>query len=157
MSEDIIHVNEPLTSRKIMELLETYPDLKKITCPVSLYNRTSPKYLEALEELGITVEARAGKGRPKKYSDKDAFLIKKMLNEGRSPKEISQEMQIPVKSVYYLNKDSKLKRGRKSKYSKNMYIKVKDLAKKGVPRKEISKKLNIPLRTVYHILKNNNR
>ncbi len=153
MSEDIIHVNEPLTSRKIMELLETYPDLKKITCPVSLYNRTSPKYIDVLNELGIVVESKAGKGRPKKYSDKDAFLIKKMLNEGKTPKEISQEMKIPIKSVYYLNKDLNLKRGRKSKYSKNMHIKVKDLAKKGVSRKVISKKLDIPLRTVYYILK----
>jgi len=31
-----IHVNQPLTSRRIIELLEKNPDLKEITCPISL-------------------------------------------------------------------------------------------------------------------------
>lgn len=153
MSLEKVHINQPLTSRKIMEVLEKYPDLKKITCPASLYKRTSPKYLDALKELGIEVEPRAGKGRPKKYQEKDVFLIKSLLKGGKTPKEISKEMEIPLKSIYYLNRDLTLKKGRKSKYSRNMHLKVREMAKKGASKKQISEKLHIPLRTVYYILK----
>ena len=153
MSLEKVHINQPLTSRKIMEVLEKYPDLKKITCPVSLYKRTSPKYLDALKELGIEVEPVAYKGRPHKYDEKEIFEIKSLLKDGKTPKEISEKMKIPLKSVYYLNKDLKLKKGRKSKYAKGKHIKVREMAKKGLPRKQISEKLHIPLRTVYYILK----
>jgi hypothetical protein len=152
MSLEKVYINQPLTSRKIMEVLEKYPDLKKITCPVSLYERTSPKYLDALKELGIEVEPVAYKGRPKKYYEKDIFMIKSLLKDGKTPKEISQKMEIPLKSVYYLNKDLKLKKGRKSKYNKDKHLKVREMAKKGASKKQISEKLQIPLRTVYYIL-----
>jgi hypothetical protein len=153
MSLEKVHINQPLTSRKIMEVLEKYPDLKKITCPVSLYKRTSPKYLDALNELGIEVEPLASRGRPNKYDEKKIFEIKTLLKDGKSPKEISKQMKIPLKSVYYLNKDSQLKKGRKSKYAKGIHTKVREMAKNGVPRKQISERLHIPLRTVYYILK----
>lgn len=153
MSMEKVHINQPLTSRKIMEVLEKYPDLKKITCPTSLYKRTAPKYLDALNELGIEVEPLENKGRPKKYNKTDVFEIKNLLKEGKTPKEISQQMKIPLKSIYYLNKDLKLKKGPKSKYSKEIHLKARKMAKKGASRKEISEKLHIPLRTVYYILK----
>lgn len=153
MSLEKVHINQPLTSRKIMEVLEKYPDLKKITCPISLYKRTSPKYLDALKELGIDVEPLSSRGRPNKYDEKKVFEIKRLLKDGKSPKEISKQMKIPLKSVYYLNKDSHLKKGRKSKYAKGIHIKVREMAKNGVPRKQISERLHIPLRTVYYILK----
>ncbi|MDP3033806.1 MAG: helix-turn-helix domain-containing protein [Methanobacteriaceae archaeon] len=153
MSLEKVHINQPLTSRKIMEVLEKYPDLKKITCPISLYKRTSPKYLDALKELGIEVEPLSSRGRPNKYDEKKVFEIKSLLKDGKTPKEISKQMKIPLKSVYYLNKDSHLKKGRKSKYAKGIHIKVLEMAKNGVPRKQISERLHIPLRTVYYILK----
>ncbi|PKL68862.1 MAG: resolvase [Methanobacteriales archaeon HGW-Methanobacteriales-1] len=153
MSLEKVHINQPLTSRKIMEVLEKYPDLKKITCPISLYKRTSPKYLDALKELGIEVEPLYSRGRPNKYDEKKVFEIKSLLKDGKTPKEISKQMKIPLKSVYYLNKDSHLKKGRKSKYAKGIHIKVREMAKNGVPRKQISERLHIPLRTVYYILK----
>lgn len=153
MSLEKVHINQPLTSRKIMEVLEKYPDLKKITCPISLYKRTSPKYLDALKELGIDVEPLSSRGRPNKYDEKKVFEIKNLLKDGKTPKEISKQMKIPLKSVYYLNKDSHLKKGRKSKYAKGIHIKVREMAKNGVPRKQISERLHIPLRTVYYILK----
>ena len=135
-----------------MELLDKHPDLKKIKCPNSLYSRTSKKYLTALKELGIEVEPVLKRGRPKKYGAKEAELIHNMLEEGSEPKEISEKLNIPLKTVYYL-KDTKLKRGRKPKYSKETEEKIKKLHNDGFSAKEISEKLNIPLRTVYCFIK----
>jgi len=150
--DDEIYVNKPLSSQVIMELLDKYPQLKKIKCPSSLYLRTSKKYLDALSELGIEVEPVIKRGRPKKYGETEGKIIQKMLNEGKSPKEIAEKLEIPLKTVYYL-KDTKLKRGRKPKYSKETEDEVKKLHKNGLSVKDISEKLKIPLRTVYCLLK----
>lgn len=147
-----IYIKKALSSQVIMELLDKYPDLKKIKIPNSLYVRTSRKYLDALLELEIEVEPVIKRGRPKKYGAKDSEIIQKMLDEGSSPKEIAEAIDIPLKTVYYL-KDSKLKRGRKPKYSKEIEDEVKKLHENGFSAKDISDKLNIPLRTVYCLIK----
>lgn len=135
-----------------MELLDKYPDIKKIKSPKSLYARTSKKYLDALSELGIEVEPVIKRGRPKKYGANEAIEIHDMLMEGFTPKEISKKQSIPLKTVYYL-KDIELKRGRKPKYSKETENEVKKLHEEGFLANEISKKLNIPLRTIYNLIK----
>jgi len=59
--EDLIeevHISTSLGSKKIMELIDKYPNLKIVTCPKSIYNRISKKYLEVLEKLGITVKIK---------------------------------------------------------------------------------------------------
>jgi hypothetical protein len=147
-----IYVNKPLSFSRIMALLDEYPHLKKITTPTSLYARISPKYLQALEELGVTVVSVEKKGRPKKYSEKETQKINDLLKSGYSPQEISKNMNIPLKTVYYLKKSS-LKPGRKNKYTTNTVNEVKNLYKQGVSAKDISSKLDIPLRTVYSLLK----
>ncbi len=151
MAEEI-YVNEQLSSRRIMEVLDSNPDLVKITCPLSIYSRISRKYMDALKELGIKIEPVQRRGRPKKYSSSDATQIQKMLDEGESPKEISKKLKLPVKTVYYL-KNSSLKRGRKVKYTSEKAKEVKKLYSKGVPARRISEKLHIPLRTVYVLIK----
>lgn len=134
-----------------MEILEKYPDLEKISCPQSLYLRIPKKYLEALMELGIEVEPVKRMGRPKKYIE-EPKKVQELLDKGKTPDEISEILNIPVKTVYYL-KTSKLKRGRRSNYPPGTDLKVKKLYKKGVPARDISKKLRIPLRTVYYFIK----
>jgi hypothetical protein len=147
-----VYVNEQLSSRRIMEVLDSNPDLEKIMCPISIYTRISKKYMDALDELGIEVEPVKRRGRPKKYSPSDATQIQKMLDKGESPKEISQKLNLPVKTVYYL-KNSSLKRGRKVKYTSEKAREVKKLYGKGIPAKKISENLKIPLRTVYFLIK----
>ncbi len=149
---ETLYVNEQLSSRKIMELLDSNPDLEKITCPTSIYKRISQKYLNALKKLGIEVEPVFKRGRPKKYHTNESAMIQNMLNDGESPKEISKKLNIPVKTVYYL-KNSRLKRGRKSKYTPETAMEVKKLYKKGIPAKKISENLQIPLRTLYILIK----
>jgi hypothetical protein len=147
-----IYVNEQLSSRKIMEILDSNPNLEKITCPISIYSRISKKYMAALEELGIVVEPVNRRGRPKKYSPNDATRIQSLLDKGESPKSISVKLNLPIKTVYYL-KNSSLKRGRKIKYTKEKAKEVKKLYSKGIPAKRISENLKIPLRTVYLLIK----
>lgn len=147
-----IYFNKPLSFSIIMELLEQYPDLKKITCPPSLFARISPKYLEALEELDVAVVPVEKKGRPKKYSDEEVENVQRLIKSGHDPNEIAEKLQLPIKTVYYL-KDSPLKPGRKVKYNPQKVKKVKNLYENGVPAKEISSSLEIPLRTVYSLLK----
>ena len=135
-----------------MELLEKHPQLKRIKCPTSLYLRTSKKYLDALCKLGVEVEPVLKRGRPQKYGELEVKLIEKMLNQGLKPQEISEKLQLPIKTVYYL-KETPLKRGRNRKYTVETEKEVKNLYNEGLSAKEISEKLKIPLRTVYSMIK----
>ena len=150
-----IYVNQPLTSRKIMEILEENPEIEKITCPPSIYKRITPRYIEALSKLGVKVEPVTKRGRPKKYSEKDLENINNMLKQGYTPHEISDRLKIPLKTIYYFI-ESPLKRGRKPKYSFETKQKVKSMHDEGHSAKEISKNLNIPLRSVYSLIKKPN-
>ena len=85
-----IHVNKPLSSRLIIELLDENPDLETIECPQSLYERTSQTYLDALNELGITISIIEQRGRPQKYDEGIRDTIDEMLNSGFNPKAIAK-------------------------------------------------------------------
>lgn len=147
-----IHVDKPLSSKYILELLDENPDLEVIECPQSLYQRTSDTYIDALNELDIEIIVNENRGRPKKY---DSNLIKKineMINSGIYPKAVAKKLHLDLKTVYYL-KDKKLKQGPKSKYSEDTRQEIIKLKQNGTSVKNISSKLNIPVRTIYHILK----
>lgn len=149
-----IHVNKPLSSKLIIEILDENPDLEEINCPLSLYERTSEIYLDALSELGITINIIESRGRPKKYDDDLKDTINELINSGLSVKTIASRLNIDSKTVYYLKKD-KLKQGPKSKYSDKTKQEIVRLKNEGTPVTKISKKLNIPIRTIYYILKKN--
>ncbi len=148
----IIHVNKPLTSRLIIELLDDNPDLEKIECPQSLYDRTSETYLDALYELGIEISIIEQRGRPKKYDDDLKNQINSMINEGLNPKAVANRLHIDIKTVYYL-KEKRLKQGPKPKYSDEIKDEIIKLREDGVSVNNISSLLDIPTRTIYHILK----
>jgi len=155
-----IHVSSQLSSKRIVELMNEFPDLKKITCPPSLYKRISKKYLEALEELGIEIEIKHNWRGKKKYTDEKKEEIRNLIKEGQTPSQVAEKLNLPIKTIYYLkdsNKNEKipLKKGKKSKYSDATITKIKNLAKSGISPKKISKEEKIPLRTVYYIIKNN--
>ena len=147
-----IHVNKPLSSKLIIELLDENPDLEEIECPLSLYERTSEIYLDALGELGIKIKIIENRGRPKKYNESLKEKIDDMLNSGLNPKVIAKQLDIDRKTVYYLKK-GKLKQGPKSKYSDEVKKKIVTLKENGTPVSKISSMLNIPTRTIYYILK----
>lgn len=147
-----VYVSQPLTIQRIMELLELHPDLVKIKCPPSLYVRTSPKYLDALENLGVIVEPEKRSGRPPKYGDKEVKRINELLSQGKTPREIAHETDIPLKSIYHLIQKS-LTPGRPRKYDDETVNRVKELHKSGMSARVIAEQLDIPLRSVYFLMK----
>lgn len=152
---DEIYVNEPLSSKKIMEILQKHPNIKVIKCPSSLYPRISKKYVNALNELGVEVIPIQKKGRPKKYDEAEVELIQQMLQQGLTPQEAADKTGLPLKTIYYLKK-TPMTRGRKSKYTAETEAEIKKLyEEEGLRVKEISDRLGIPLRTVYSIIKKN--
>lgn len=57
MDEDVtsVHITKGLTSSTILDLIEEYPNLEEITCCPSIFNRISKNYIDALDQLDITV------------------------------------------------------------------------------------------------------
>lgn len=150
-----VHISEQLTSSRIIRLMNTYPSLKKITCPPSLYNRISPKYLDALSKLNIAVEIKYNYGQKTKYSEDEINQVVDLLKNGKSPKEVSQELGISLKKVHYLKSRYpeyfKLNNYKK-KYDDETREKIRQMREKGFKPKEIAEKENIPLRSIYYIL-----
>ena len=153
MDENVttIHITEALSSFRIVNLLENYPNLEKITCSPSVYNRTSNTYIEALSQLDIEVVKEYHWGASKKPCDYEDELLR-LASEGYKASEIAEMLDITVNRVYYLLRRNKTKLETNTK--KHDYDEIKSLRNDGLKPKEISEKLNIPIRTVYYILNN---
>ncbi|MBQ9161466.1 MAG: hypothetical protein IJ672_03725 [Methanobrevibacter sp.] len=151
MDEDTttIHITKTLTSSMIVELIDKYPNLEEITCSPSVYNRTSNTYINALKQLDINVKRQYNWGAKSK-SNGIEFYVLKLSNEGLTPKQISQKLEISLNRVYYLLRKANAKfDNRKRKYN---HKEIKQLKRDGLKPKEIAEKLDIPLRSVYYIL-----
>ena len=153
MDEDVttIHITETLSSFMIINLLEEYPNLERITCAPSVYERTSKKYIDALRQLDIEVVKEYHWGASRQPCDYEEELLK-LANEGYKAAEIAEMLDITVNRVYYLLRRNKTKLDTNTK--KYEYEEVKSLRESGLKPCEISEKLNIPLRSVYYILNN---
>ena len=150
MDEDVtsIHITETLSSSMIMDLLEEYPNLERITCAPSVYERTSKKYIDALSQLDIEVVREYHWGASRQPCDYEEELLE-LAGEGYKAAEIAEMLDITVNRVYYLLRRNKTKLDTNTKYD---YEEVKSLKKSGLKPGEISEKLGIPLRSVYYIL-----
>ena len=149
-----VHISTQLTSRKLIELMDTYPSLKRITCPKSIYNRISPTYLKALEKLGVSVEVKYNWGK-RKYSKTQINQVIDLFNEGKYSDEIASLLEMPVSNVNYIKSkyfDRINVKHYKRKYDDECRLKIKSLRQEGLKPKEISKELNIPVRSIYYIL-----
>ncbi|MFA4700750.1 DUF1699 family protein [Pyrococcus kukulkanii] len=105
LNEDVteVYINLRPTKEVVVRILENAPNVKVIGCPPSLYPKVSKKVINALEKMGIRVVPIArGRGRPRKYSEKTVSLIREMLHRGKSPREISRSLGIPIRTLYYL-------------------------------------------------------
>ncbi len=153
MDESVIsiHITKGLTSATILDLIEEYPNLEEITCAPSIFNRVSKDYIQALEQLDITVSKKYNWGAKAKYSSLEKDILN-LAKEGKKAKEIASLLDINLNKVYYLlrkNKDGVKFNSYSKKYD---HEEVKSLKNDGLKPKEISLKLDIPLRTVYYIL-----
>lgn len=153
MDEEVttIHITKALSSSMIVELIDEYPNLEEITCPPSVYRRTSKTYIDALKQLDIDVRTKYNWGA-KSRSNGIEFYVSKLSDEGMSARQISQKLDIPLNRVYYLLRKGKANfNNRKRKHN---HSEIKRLKGDGLSAKEISQQLNIPLRSVYYILNN---
>ncbi|MGN1363650.1 MAG: hypothetical protein ACI4VU_08105 [Methanobrevibacter sp.] len=156
MSEDKtkVHITEALTSKKIIEITEEYPSLEIITCSQSIYNRIPKKYLNALEQLDINVKVEYNQGAKPKYSKGLINKVIELKENGLTPKEIANKVELSTKKTYYiLEKYSDIKLNNyKRKYTEDDKEKIRKMKEKGVKPTEISEIMNIPIRTIYYIL-----
>ena len=150
-SDTSVHITKGLSSSTIFDLIEEYPNLEKITCCPSIYNRTSKDYIDALNQLDISVSKKYQWGAKPKYSSQEKEILN-LAKEGKKAKEIASLLDIPLNRVYYLLR--KNKEGIKfNNYSKkHNHEEVKSLKNEGLKPKEIASKLDIPIRSVYYIL-----
>ena len=149
-----VHISTQLTSQKIIQLMDTYPSLKRITCPQSIYNRISPDYIKALDNLGVSIEIKYNWGK-KKYSMTQINQVVDLFNEGKHSDEIANELDMPIANVNYIKSkyfDKINVKHYKRKYDDECRQKVKSMKESGMKPKEISNELNIPVRSIYYIL-----
>ncbi|MBO5965777.1 MAG: hypothetical protein J6P91_01295 [Methanobrevibacter sp.] len=149
-----VHISTQLTSQKIIQLMDTYPSLKRITCPQSIYDRISPDYIKALDNLGVSIEIKYNWGK-KKYSMPQLTQVVDLFNEGKRSDEIASELDMPIANVNYIKSkyfDKINVKHYKRKYDDECRQKVKSMRESGMKPKEISKELNIPVRSIYYIL-----
>lgn len=156
MDEDVtsIHITEVLTSSKIIELIDEYPNLDTITCSKSIFKRISKSYIEALDNLDIEVKIEYRWGAKARYSHQEKDVLD-LAKRGVGASEIAEELDIPLSRVYHLvrNSDDDFKfNNYKRKYDNNKKDLVKSLKDQGESAKSIANQLDIPLRTVYYIL-----
>ena len=144
-----IHMTKALTSSMIVDLIDKYPNLSEITCSPSVYNRTSSKYIDALDQLDIEVKKKYNWGAKSQTGGAEVEVLK-LSNQGLKPREIAQKLDITLNRVYYLLKKSNANFDNRKR--KHNHDEVKQLKEEGLSAKEIAQKLDMPLRSVYYIL-----
>jgi len=102
-----VHLSVRPTINIIASILTAAPNIKLITCPPSLFERTPEKIKEALEKVGVKFKALLlTPGRPRMHSATKIHDIYKLNEDGYSAKKISKELKIPLTTIYYyLNKE----------------------------------------------------
>lgn len=103
-----VHFSIRPTINILASILTAAPNVKHITCPPSLYERTPKKIKNALEKIGIMFEALLlTPGRPRSHPNWKITKVYQLETEGYSAKKISKELGIPLTTVYYyLKKES---------------------------------------------------
>ncbi|WP_457753003.1 DUF1699 family protein [Thermococcus sp.] len=105
LNEDVreVYINLRPTKEILVRILENAPNVKLIGCPPSLYPKVSKRVIRALRQMGIeVVPIKKSRGRPRKYDEAVLLRIRELMTQGKSPKEISRELGIPLRTIYYM-------------------------------------------------------
>jgi len=90
----------------VTTLLENGPNLKIICLPPSNYALVSERVKRSLQKARISLEVKnVENGRPKKYGDEHVREIIQLKNRGVGITQISRELGIPRRTIYYLLQD----------------------------------------------------
>ena len=99
---EVVHITKRPTVNIISMILSYMPNVKVITCPPSLYERTPKRIIDALKRLDIELKPEKKlSGRPTKYNRKTIENILRMHRNGVPVKEISKNLGIPPSTIYY--------------------------------------------------------
>lgn len=97
-----VHFSIRPTINILASILTAAPNVKTITCPPSLYERTPKKINAGLNKVGINFEALLlTPGRPRSHPNWKIDKVYALEDKGSSAKEISDELKIPLTTVYY--------------------------------------------------------
>ena len=110
LNEDVteVYINLRPTKEILVRILERAPNVRKISCPPSLYPKVSKKVTAALAQMGIELVPEGyPRGRPRKYDEKTVGKVRELLQKGVPAKEISSRMGIPLRTVYYMIEQAK--------------------------------------------------
>jgi hypothetical protein len=98
-----VYVNLRPTKEVVVKILENSPNVRRITCPPSLYPKVSRKVISALAQIGVELLPESfPRGRPRKYDERTMRQVVEMARRGVPMKEISERLGIPLRTVYYL-------------------------------------------------------
>lgn len=105
-----VYISLRPTKEVIDKIAERCSSLQKLYCPPSLLKQTAQKALKHANDRSITIEGGDFEvGRPNKYPEKTINEILSQKRTGKPAKQISSEMDIPLRTVYfYLQKTDKL-------------------------------------------------
>ncbi|WP_297536163.1 DUF1699 family protein [Thermococcus sp.] len=112
LTEDVteVYINLRPTKEVVVKILENAPNVRRISCPPSLYPKVSKRIIYALGQLGIElVPEERPRGRPRKYDEKTVKLVRELATRGIPMREISERLGIPLRTVYYML-DEKIRR-----------------------------------------------
>jgi len=105
LDEDVteVYVNLRPTKEVVVKILENAPNVRRISCPPSLYPKVSKRVIYALGQLGVElVPEERPRGRPRKYDEKTVKLVRELAKKGVPMREISERLGIPLRTVYYM-------------------------------------------------------
>ncbi|MCD6414229.1 MAG: helix-turn-helix domain-containing protein [Candidatus Diapherotrites archaeon] len=101
-SVEDIYINTRPSVEIINRILENAPAIRKIYCPPSLLKQTSTRAFEVLDKHGVSLDKHGIRvGRPTKYSSSIVQEVFERKERGMSVKDISKQMKIPIRTVYY--------------------------------------------------------
>ena len=102
-----LYINTRPSVEIINKILENVPEIREIYCPPSLLKQTSTRAFEVLQKRGVRLDKHEIRvGRPTKYSPSIIEEILETRKKGISVREISKQMKIPIRTVYYYLKKS---------------------------------------------------
>lgn len=119
LSEDVteVYINLRPTKEILVHILERAPNVRRISCPPSLYPKVSKKIIQALSQMGIQLVPEGyPRGRPRKYDEKTVTAVMTLIQQGVPPKEISSRMGIPLRTVYYMLERAGVRDAQKTGY-----------------------------------------
>ncbi|MDI3474548.1 MAG: hypothetical protein PWQ95_276 [Thermococcaceae archaeon] len=105
LNEDVteVYVNIRPTKEIVVRILELAPNVRKISCPPSVYPKVSGRVVSALRQIGVELVPEGyPRGRPKKYGAETVRMVVEMARKGLSLREISEKTGIPLRTVYYM-------------------------------------------------------